>query len=83
MTKIKTENISGAVNDNIPSSYKVNTGNETVIEYVEDDIAGIPGSDFAKAATRVFDEIDIGKDGVLPSSIFFTWLKHLGGGGSC
>ena len=51
---------------NIPWSYKGKTGKKTVIEDVEDDIYEIPDSYFSKAAARVFDKIDHGKDGVIP-----------------
>ena len=36
--KIKTENVSGAVSGNLLSIYRVNTGENTVIEYVKYDI---------------------------------------------
>ena len=50
-----------------------------MIEDLEDDVDELPGSDFPNAIARVFDEIYNWKDGVLPSSKFLTWLKHLGG----
>ena len=39
-----------------------------MIEDVEDDVYELPDSYFSTAATRVFDKIDHGKYGVLPSS---------------
>ena len=50
---------------NINSSSKANTGKNTVIEYVDDDVDGVPDTFSAKAAARVFDKIDNVKDGVL------------------
>ena len=41
-----------------------------MIEDVEDDVDEIFGSDFSKAAARVFDKIDNGEAGVLLSSKF-------------
>ena len=50
-----------------PSSSKGKDGREeTVIEDGEDDVDEIPDSDFAKAAARVFDRTDNGKDGIPP-----------------
>ena len=43
-----------------------------MIEYVEDDIDELPGSDFSKASARIFDEIDNSKSGVLTLSKFLT-----------
>ena len=63
---------------NIPSSSKGKTGKQTVIEDVEDDVNELPDSDFSKAAARVFDRIDNGKAGVLPSSKFFELIETLG-----
>ena len=37
-----------------------------MIEDVEDDVDELSDSDFSKAATIVFDEIDNGKAGVIP-----------------
>ena len=34
-----------------------------VIEHVEDEVDGLPDSDFSKAAAIVFDQIDHGKAG--------------------
>ena len=62
---------------NTPLSSKGKTGKKTVIEYVEDEL---PDSDFSKAATRLFDKIDNGKDGVLPSSKFVDLIETLGEG---
>ena len=42
-----------------------------MIEYVEDDLDELPDSDFSKDTAIIFDKIDNGKDGVLPSSKFF------------
>ena len=39
-----------------------------MVEDVEDDVDEIPDSDFSKAAARVFDNIDNGRDVFLPSS---------------
>ena len=66
------------MNGNIPLLYKVNTGKNNVIEYVEHEIYELPDSDYIKSAARVFDEIYNGKAGVLPKSKFLTLLKHLG-----
>ena len=63
---------------NIPSSYKGNTGENTVIEYVEDDVDELPHSDFSKAAARLFDKIDHGKASVFPSSKFFESTETFG-----
>ena len=52
-----------------------------MVEDGEYNIYGIPDSDFAKAAARVFDEIDMGKAGVLPLSKFADLIETLGGGG--
>ena len=38
----------------------------------------LPDSDFAKAAAKVFDKIDHGKDVVLPLSKFFDLIETLG-----
>ena len=78
--KIKTEYVSGVVTGNITSSSKGKTGKKTVIEDVEDDVDELPDSDFAKAAARVFDEIDIEIAGVLPSSVFVDLIETLGDG---
>ena len=45
-TKIKIEHVRVAVNGNIPSSSKGKTGENTVIEDVEDDIDELPDADF-------------------------------------
>ena len=47
-------------------------------EDVEYDVDEPPDSDFDKSAVRVFDKIYNIRSGVLPSSKFLTWLKHLG-----
>ena len=44
---------------------------------VEDDVDELPDSDSSKTATRVFDKIDNGKDGVLPSSNFVDLIETL------
>ena len=80
LPEIKTEHVSGAVSGNIPSSPKGKTGEKTVIEDLEDDVDELPDSDSAKAAARVFDEIDNGKAGVLPSSKFVDLIETLGEG---
>ena len=49
-----------------------------MIEDVEDDVYELSYSDFAKASTRVFDDIYNGEAIVLPSSKFLALLKHLG-----
>ena len=49
-----------------------------MIADVEDDVDELPYSYFSKAAERVFDGIDNGKDGVLPSSKLFDLLETLG-----
>ena len=73
----KTEHVSGKVTGNIPSSYKVNTGKNTVIKDVEDDINELPGSIFYKSAALLFDKIDIGKAGVLPLSKFVDFIETI------
>ena len=62
---------------NIPSPCNGKTGENTVIEDVEDDVDELPDSDFSKAAARVFDKIDHVKDGVLPSSKFVDFIETL------
>ena len=57
---------------NIPLSSKGNTSEKTVTKDMEDDLDGLPDSDFVKAVAIVFDKIDNRKDVVLPSSIFLT-----------
>ena len=79
MTKIKTDHVISAVNGNIPSSYKVKTGKNKVIEHVEGNVDELTDYDFSKAAVRVFDEIDNGGAGVLPSSKFVELIETLGG----
>ena len=64
--KIKTEHVSGAVTGNITSLYKVNAGKKTVMKDVEDDIDGLPDSDFTKASTRLLGEINNETDAFLP-----------------
>ena len=51
-----------------------------MIEDVEDNIDELPVSDFSKAAAVIFDKIDNGKDGVLPSSNFVDYIETLGEG---
>ena len=63
---------------NTPLPSKGNTGEKTVIEYVEDDVDELPDSDFSKSAVRVFDKIDNGKAGVLPSSKFVELIETIG-----
>ena len=48
-----------------------------MIEDVEDDVDEIFGSDFSKAAARVFDKIDNGEAGVLLSSKFVDLIETL------
>ena len=45
---------------------------------VEDDVYKLLDLDFSKAAAIVFDNIDNGKDGALPSSKFFHLIETLG-----
>ena len=52
-----------------------------MIEDVEDDVDKLPYSDFPGSSVRVFDKIDYGKDGVLPSSKFIYFVETLGGRG--
>ena len=80
--KIKAEHVSGVVTGNIPSSSKGKTGEKTVIEDVGDNIDELPDSCFSKYFRRVFDEIDNGMVGVLPSSKFSDLIKTLDMGGS-
>ena len=51
---------------NIALSSKVKTGNNILIEDVEDDVDEVPDSDFSKASARVFNKIDNCNAGVLP-----------------
>ena len=51
-----------------------------MIQYVEDDVDELPDSDFSKASARVFNKIENGKDGVLPSSKFVDLIETLGEG---
>ena len=62
---------------NITLSPKGRTGEKTVMEDVEDDVYELPDSDISKAAVRVFEKIDNGKDGVLPSSKFVEFIETL------
>ena len=50
-----------------------------MIKDVEDDADELPDSDFVKAAARLFDKIDHGKDGVLPYSKFVYLIETLEG----
>ena len=79
-TKIKTEHVSGALTGNILSSSKGETGKNTVIKYMEDDIDELPDSKISKAVARGFDEIDNGKADVIPSSKFVDLIGILGEG---
>ena len=65
---------------NIPLSSKGRTGKKTVIENFEDDVDELSDLDFSKAAARVFDKINNGKDGVLPLSKFVDLIETLGEG---
>ena len=65
---------------NIPLSSKGRTGEKTVIEDFEDDVDELSDLDFSKAAARVFDKINNGKDGVLPLSKFVDLIETLGEG---
>ena len=47
---------------------------------MEDDIDELPDSDFSKAAARVFDIMDHGKDGFLTFSNFVDFIETLGEG---
>ena len=47
-------------------------------EDVEYDVDELPHSDFYKAAARVFDKTNNGKDGALPSSKFVELIENLG-----
>ena len=51
-----------------------------MIEDAEDSVDELPDSDFTRAAVRVFDEIDIGKAGVLISSEFVDLIETIGEG---
>ena len=62
------------MNVNIPSSSKVNTDKNTLIEYVEDDVDELPDSDISKSDAIVFDKIDIDKFGVLKLSKFVDMI---------
>ena len=50
------------------------------MEDVKDDVDEITDSYFPKAAVRVFDKIDNGKDGVILSSNFVGLIETLGEG---
>ena len=63
---------------NILSSYNLKTGKKTAIDDVEYEVDELPDSDFAKSPARVFDKIDKGNDGILPSPIFFDFIETLG-----
>ena len=52
-----------------------------MVEDVEYDVNELPDSYFSKAAARVFDKIDNGKDGFLPLSKFVDLIEIPGGGG--
>ena len=47
---------------------------------VEDDVDELTDSDFSKAVTGLFDQIDNGKDGVFPSPKSFGLIETLGEG---
>ena len=64
----------------ITSSSKFNIGKNTVMEDMEDDVDELPDSYFSKAAARLFDKIDHGKSGVIPSSKFVDLIEILGEG---
>ena len=49
-----------------------------MIEDVEDNIDEITNSDFSRATVRLFDEIDNGKAGLLPSSKFGDLIQISG-----
>ena len=80
LPQIKTKHVSGSVTGHIPSSSKGKTGKNTVIEDVEDDIDELPDSDFSRGTVRLFDEIDNGKAGLLPSSKFGDLIEIIGVG---
>ena len=65
---------------NIPLSSKGRTGEKTVIEDFEDDVDELSDLDFSKAAARVSDKINNGKDGVFPSPKSFGLIETLGEG---
>ena len=65
LPQIKTEHVSGSVTGHIPLSSKGKTGKKTVIEDMEDNIDGLPDSDFSRATVRLFYEIYNGKAGLL------------------
>ena len=50
------------------------------MEDVEDDIDELPNSDFSRATVRLFDEIDNGEAGLLPSSKFGDLIEIIGVG---
>ena len=76
--KIKIERVSGEVTGNIPLSSNGNTGKKILIEDVEDVVDEPPDSDFSKIAAILFDQIDNGKAGVLPSSNLAHFIETLG-----
>ena len=51
---------------NIPLSYKFKTGENTVIYNVKDEVVEVSDSDVSKASATIFDQIDNGKDSVIP-----------------
>ena len=63
-----------------PSSSKVKTGKNTLIEDVEDDIDELPDSYFSRSTVRIFYKIDNGKAGLLPSSNFGDLIEIIGVG---
>ena len=75
-----TEHVSGEWLVISPHHLQGKIGKKTVIENVEDDVDELPDSDFSKAAAIIFDKIDHGKDGALPSSKFVDLIETLGGG---
>ena len=44
---------------------------------MDDDVDELPDSDFSKSAARLFDKIDNGKAGVIPSLKFVEFIETL------
>ena len=64
---------------NITLSYKVKTGEKTVIEDVDDDLDEITDTYFSKYDAREFYKVDHVKYGVLPLSKFVDLVENFGG----
>ena len=70
--------ISSADTGTYSETFWGNTGKNTVIEDLEDDVYEVSDSDFSKATARVFDKIDHGNYGVIPLSNCVAFIETLG-----